>query len=151
MRELPGRDGAVGRQARTFTAPLSKIEAAEKAAQPATTRDDADDMLAEMFGVSVRMRFPIHPWTRASPTPSNDCAKRRKRTTASMRSVESVHLSPRFAHVFKGRNRRAGAPLPVVAQDAQGPRRRHRGHSLTTAALSAGFPILHICREPCAQ
>jgi AraC-like DNA-binding protein len=125
---------------RTFNCPLSKIDAAQKLRNPATTRDDADDMLAEMFGVSVRMRFPDSPMDTRIASAIQQLRDAPEKYDSLDVLAESVHLSPsRFAHVFKDE---IGVPVRRYllwlkmrkALDVA-----IAGHSLTTAALSAGF------------
>lgn len=125
---------------RTFACPLSNLEAARKLQSATTSLDEADDLLAAMFGVSVRMRFADPPMDSRIASAIEQLREAPEKYDSLDALADSVHLSPsRFAHVFKDE---IGVPVRRYllwlkmrkALDVA-----IAGHSLTTAALSAGF------------
>ena len=133
---------------RTFACPLSNLEAAQRLRSPATSLDEADDMLAAMFGVSIRTRFADTPMDSRIANAIHQLREAPEKYDSLDALADSVHLSPsRFAHVFKDE---IGVPVRRYllwlkmrkALDVA-----IAGHSLTTAALSAGFAdFAHLSR-----
>jgi AraC-like DNA-binding protein len=125
---------------RTYACPPSMRAAAATLRNPATTLDHADDLLAAMFGVSLKMRLPAPPIDARVAQALAQLREAPERYDSLDALADTVHLSPsRFAHLFKDE---IGVPVRRYllwlkmrkALDVA-----IAGHSLTTAALSSGF------------
>ncbi|MBL8521176.1 MAG: helix-turn-helix transcriptional regulator [Betaproteobacteria bacterium] len=125
---------------RTFACPLSKVEIAGRLRDPATTLDEADRLLAEMFGVSIRARLALPAIDARIAQAVHQLREAPEKYDSLDALAESVHLSPsRFAHVFKDA---IGVPVRrylLWRKMRKALDEAIAGHSLTTAALSAGF------------
>lgn len=125
---------------RGFACPQSDPAAARRLRDPATPLAAADALLAALFGVELA---PAQPAAHLDPRIAQAIAQLRE-APQHYDNLEAlaatVHLSPsRFAHVFK-----AAIGVPVRRYLLWLKMRRAldvalEGHSLTTAALSAGF------------
>ncbi|HEX4857664.1 MAG TPA: helix-turn-helix transcriptional regulator, partial [Usitatibacteraceae bacterium] len=125
---------------RAFRCPLAGDEANRLLSNPQTTLDEADRLLASMFGAGIDERSPdLH----IDPRVASALAFLRESPDqyASLEALaERVHLSPsRFAHIFKDT-----VGVPVRRYLLWQKMRRALdlaigGQSLTAAALSAGF------------
>jgi AraC-like DNA-binding protein len=125
---------------RTYTCPLSNRDAAEKLRSPVTTLDEADALLAAMFGVSLKMRLPDPPIDSRVAQALAQLREAPEQYDSLDALADTVHLSPsRFAHVFK---EEIGVPVRrylLWLKMRKALDEAIAGHSLTTAALSSGF------------
>jgi AraC family transcriptional regulator len=133
---VAGRDES----AHTYACPLSNAATAIALRNPSTTLDEADGLLADFFGVSLATRLPAPPHDARIAQALAHLREAPEKYDSLEALAERVHLSPsRFAHLFKDE---IGVPVRrylLWLKMRKALEVAIAGHSLTNAALSAGF------------